>query len=171
MQRAINWGKIIETALDAPGDMQGMYDRFYSYSFLNQMYLRLQGVAEPVATYKRWQAIGRQVLKGSRAKEIICPIVVKPKEEEGETEARVIGFKLVRCIFTLSDTEGDELPPVQLPEWDLDTALQRLDITQIPFNELNGNLQGYSRGHNIAINPLAVNPAKEARPNKISKRM
>jgi hypothetical protein len=32
--------------------MQGIYDRFYNYSFLNQVYLRLQGVAEPVATYK-----------------------------------------------------------------------------------------------------------------------
>jgi hypothetical protein len=41
-QRAINWAKIIETALTAPGTVGNVYNCFYSYSFLNQMYLRMQ---------------------------------------------------------------------------------------------------------------------------------
>jgi hypothetical protein len=41
-QRAINWAKIIETALTAPGNVGNVYNCFYSYSFLNQMYLRMQ---------------------------------------------------------------------------------------------------------------------------------
>ena len=49
---------------------------------------------------------------------------------------------------------------MQLPEWDLDTALQRLAIRLVPFDALSGNLQGYSRGRDIAINPIAVNPPK-----------
>ncbi len=159
-QRTIDWEKLLDEALTAPGDMQGMYDRFYNYSFLNQIYLRLQGVAEPIATYKRWQAIGRQVLKGSKAKEIIRPIFAKLNEAEGETEPQIIGFKPVRCIFTLSQTEGEELPPVTLPEWNVDTALEKLGIRRVPFDELNGNVQGFSRGHDISINPVAVNPAK-----------
>ncbi|OLC62314.1 MAG: hypothetical protein AUH89_01435 [Ktedonobacter sp. 13_1_40CM_4_52_4] len=97
--REIDWAKIIETALTAPGNVGNVYNRFYSYSFLNQMYLRMQGVAEPVATYKRWQAIGRQVMKGARAKEIIKPIIVNQPNEEGEPEPVVVGFKPVRCIF------------------------------------------------------------------------
>src|SRR6266567_831963 len=88
-QRTIDWGKIIETALTTPGNVGNTYNRFYEYSFLNQIYLRMQGVQEPVATYKRWQAIGRQVLKGSKAKEIIRPVytraqVHKVQEQDGE---------------------------------------------------------------------------------------
>jgi N-terminal domain of anti-restriction factor ArdC len=159
-QRAIDWGKIIETALTAPGNVGNVYSRFYEYSFLNQMFLRMQGVYEPVATMKRWNALGRTVLSGSKAKEIIVPIFArKPKEDEDE-EAAIIGFRAVRRIFTLSQTEGEELPPVQVPEWDVDTALEKLGIRQVPFTALSGNVQGYSRRHDIAINPIAVNPAK-----------
>jgi len=168
-QRTIDWSKIIETALTAPGNVGTTYSRFYEYSFLNQMYLLMQGVYEPVATYPRWKAIGRQVLAGSKAKEIIRPVILHKKHKAAETEVTdepietvetVVGFKPVRCIFTLSDTAGDELPPVQLPEWDVETALTKLGIRHVPFDELSGNLQGYSRGHDIAINPIAVNPAK-----------
>ncbi len=116
-QRTIDWGKVIETALTAPGDMHGVYDRFYSYSFLNQIYLLMQGARGPVATYKRWAAIGRQVVKGAKAKEIIVPLV-KKESEDNKVEATLIGFKPVKCIFTLSETEGDELPSINLPEWD-----------------------------------------------------
>ena len=158
--REIDWAKIIETALTAPGNVGNVYNRFYEYSFLNQMFLRMQGVYEPVATLKRWNAIGRTVLQGSKAKEVIVPIFArKPKENEDE-EAAIIGFKAVRRIFTLSQTEGEELPPVQLPEWDVDTALAKLGIRQVPFTALSGNLQGYSRGHDIAISPIAVYPAR-----------
>ncbi len=97
------------------------------------MFLRMQGVTEPVATMKRWNAIGRQVLKGNKAKEIIRPIFARHTEEDSDEEAAIIGFKAVRRIFTLSQTEGEELPPVQ-----------------VPFTNLSSNLQGYSRGHDIA---------------------
>jgi len=159
-QRTIDWGKVIETALSAPGNMGNTYDRFYNYSYLNQIYLRMQGVQEPVATLKRWNAIGRTVLKGSKAKEIIRPLIVEQKQYDDITENRLVGFKAVRCIFTLSETEGAELPPSKLPEWSADTVLQHLRIRQVPFNELNPNIQGYSRGRDVAINPVAVSPNK-----------
>lgn len=59
-QRSIDWAKNIETTLTAPGNVGTTYNRFYEYSFLNQKYLLMQGVHEPVAAYKRWRAIGRQ---------------------------------------------------------------------------------------------------------------
>ena len=158
--REIDWAKIIETALTAPGNVGNVYNRFYSYSFLNQMYLRMQGVAEPVATYKRWQAIGRQVMKGARAKEIIKPIIVNQPNEEGEPEPVVVGFKPVRCIFAYSDTVGPDFPPVALPEWDVDAALAKLNITKVPFRKNDANIQGYARGRDIAVNPFAVHPGK-----------
>jgi hypothetical protein len=167
-QRAIDWRKIIETALTAPGHIGNTYNRFYEYSFLNQMYLLMQGVHEPVATWALWKAIGRHVLRGANAKYIIRPIYSKvdaPTDQAQDEEAiaevpTLIGFKPVKCIFALSDTDGEEPPPVTLPEWDFDTALQQLGIRLVPFDALSGNLQGYSRNRNIAINPIAINPPK-----------
>ena len=104
--REIDWAKIIETALTAPGNVGNVYNRFYEYSFLNQMFLRMQGVYEPVATIKGWNAIGRTVLSGSKAKEVIVPIFARKLKEDEDVEAAIIGFKAVRRIFTLSQTEG-----------------------------------------------------------------
>jgi hypothetical protein len=159
-QAKLDWNKLLEEALTAPGNLTGVYDRFYSYSFLNQIYLRMQGIHEPVATYKRRQAIGRHVLKGSKAREIIRPLLVDIENEEGEKEQRLLGFKGVRCIFPLSDTEGDPLPTVELPGWDTHTALDKLGIRQVPFDALDANLQGYSIGTEIALSPIAVHPEK-----------
>jgi len=46
------------------------------------------------------------------------------------------------------------------PGWDLDQALTNLNIQQVPFTELDGNIQGYSRGNEMAINPVAKYPTK-----------
>jgi N-terminal domain of anti-restriction factor ArdC len=116
-QRAIDWRKIIETALTAPGNVGNTYNRFYEYSFLNQMYLLMQGVHEPVATWARWKAIGRHIVKGAEGKYIIRPVharVDTPTAHEADEETdesvkvvpTLIGFKLVKCIFALSDTAG-----------------------------------------------------------------
>ena len=159
-RREIDWAKLIDEALTAPGSMGNIYNCAYEYSFTNQIYLRLQEISEPIATLKRWNAIGRTVLRGSKAKEIIRPIFAKNTDEDGEQEPVIIGFKPVRCIFTLSQTKGDEMPPIKLPEWDLHTALGKLGIREIPFDSLSGNLQGYARGLDIAVSPIAINPTK-----------
>jgi hypothetical protein len=156
----LDWPALLHEALTAPGQVGATYNRFYPYSFTNQMYLRLQGVREPVATYRRWQAIGRQVLKGAHAKQIIRPVVVTVETEAGETLEQVTGFAPFRGIFALSDTVGPDLPPVQLPGWDRAAALAKLGVRLVPFDELNGNVQGYSRKLDIALNPVAVHPEK-----------
>lgn len=159
-QTKLDWNQLIETALTAEGNVGSTYNRFYDYSFMNQMYLRMQGVCEPVATYERWKRLGRQVIRGARAKEIIRPVIIKRETDEGEVEEALVGFKPVRCIFGVSDTIGKELPPVVLPQWDVERALAALKIQRVPFDELNGNVQGFSREREVAINPVAVNPAK-----------
>jgi antirestriction protein ArdC len=151
--KQLDWQELIETALTMPGNMSDTYCRFYNYSFLNQCLLLMQGVHEPVATYKRWQAIGRQVLKGSKAAVIIRPITITRKNEDDEVESAFTRFKPVKCLFTYSQTEGDEFPPAEVPGWDLDTALSKLNIRRVPFLELDGNVQGISWGRNFAINP------------------
>jgi hypothetical protein len=60
----IDWRATLTEALNAPGSLGTTYTRFYNYSFLNQIRLMMQGAREPVATYNRWQELGRQVRKG-----------------------------------------------------------------------------------------------------------
>lgn len=154
--RELDWTQLIETALTAPGNVGNVYNRFYDYSFLNQMLLRMQGVHEPVATYKRWQSVGRQVLRGSKAHTIVRPIIIDKRDDNGEVEDRLLRFKLVNCLFGVSQTDGEDLPPVEVAGWDLDRAMGALAIRQVPYDLLDGNTQGYSSKRNFAINPVAV---------------
>lgn len=132
------------------------------------MLLRMQGVHEPVATYKRWQELGRQVVRGAHARSILRPIILKNSASKGETivndseepsGSRLVGFKMVKCLFPLSETTGKNLPPPpKLPGWDTKAAEAKLGIAQMPFDEMNGNVMGYSVGLQYAINPLNPTP-------------
>lgn len=156
----LDWHGLIDKALTMPGNVGNTYNRFYNYSFLNQLLLLEQGVTEPVATYERWKQLGRQVLRGSKAKTIIRPIIVEKTDDAGEVEDSYLRFKPVRSLFTLSETTGPELPPVETPAWDLETAKRNLDVRQGRFLSLDGNTQGYSYGREFAINPTAKYPTK-----------
>src|SRR5687767_10892277 len=80
----IEWTRLLNEALTVPGSLGNTYNRFYRYSFLNQMLLMLQGVQEPVNTLKRWNDMGRRVKKGSKAKAILRPIMRKSENDDGE---------------------------------------------------------------------------------------
>jgi antirestriction protein ArdC len=160
-ERQIDWGALIETALTVKGSLGPQYSRFYPYSFMNQCFLLQQGLEpQPVATFKRWQELGRHVLKGSKAKAIVRPIIVPQKKTVGEEAESRVFFKAVNCIFGLSDTEGEELPPAEIPGWDYHRAIETLDIREVPFAMLNGNVQGYAQEREMAINPVAAHPAQ-----------
>src|SRR5260370_40333060 len=105
--REIDWSKIVDTALDMPGNVGNAYNRFYNYSYANQALLWLQGAREPVATLKRWNALGRTVLSGSKAFEIILPIFAKRTDDYPDAEPTIIGFRSARRIFTYSQTTDD----------------------------------------------------------------
>jgi hypothetical protein len=60
----------------------------------------------------------------------------------------------------LGQTDGQELEPVTVPEWDAERALTALSIERIPFNHTDGNVQGFARKRQVAINPLAQLPYK-----------
>jgi antirestriction factor ArdC-like protein len=154
------------------GKVGAFYSYFHDYSFLNRLLFLMQGIREPVASYSRWKQLGRQVIKGSKAKEVIVPVLVTSPEFEGsytdeetleekrERVAKLIGFKVVRAVFPLSMTEGKDLPPVETPGWDLATALEKLGISEVLFNSTDGNLQGWSKGLEFGINLLAANRNK-----------
>jgi hypothetical protein len=143
-----------------PGALGATYSRFYQYSFMNQIALFMQGVTGPVATYKRWKDMDRQVIKGSKAKAILRPLMFNEINDQGEKQQRVGGFKWQNSLFEVSDTEGADLPEYQPPAWDRTLALGTLGIQQVAFEQLNGNIAGYSRNQEVAINPVAVYPFK-----------
>jgi hypothetical protein len=171
----IDWTATFVEALNAPGSLGNTYNRFYNYSFLNQIRLLMQGVHEPVATYRRWSELGFQVQKGSKAKVVLAPIVITKKDPNtgkpllsntGQPQRVLVGFRDSRTVFTFSDTDGDELPPVDVPAWDADKALDALNVKRRKFRELSGNTQGYSYvdektgEQRIALNPAAKYPHK-----------
>jgi hypothetical protein len=171
----VSWPQLMNEALTAPGNLGSTYSRFHDYSVTNMMLFMMQGIHEPVASESRWKALGRTRRDGTRRKEVIVPVFAKaqeltPVETSDETEesteakkeriARLIGFTVVKGVLALSDTEGAELPPAPIPGWDLTAALGKLGIREVPFDNPNGNLQGWSHGVEFAINPIAVNRNK-----------
>jgi hypothetical protein len=160
LSKQLDWGELIEQALTLPGNTHGVYDRFHRYSYLNKLMLALQGVHEPVASYKGWQAVGRQVMKGQKGKMIVRPIYVKADRNDPDSEERLLRFKEVAGAFGLSQTEGDELPPAPTPGWDYYRAKDELKIKEVPYEDTDANTHGYSIERSIAVNPLATNPNK-----------
>ena len=169
----IHWRQLLRDAATQAGSMFGIYDQFHRYSYTNQLLFREQGYNEPMASRATWKKLGRYIRRGSRAGLVIVPLLVNEPESEPtepceedeldakrERVARLVGFTLVRGVFPVSATGGKELPPVPTPGWDYQTALGNLGVREVPFNHTDGNVQGWSRGLELAINPLAVNRNK-----------
>src|SRR5690348_10297919 len=108
MNRNLEWSQVLETALTSPGNLYDTYSRFHEYSLGNMMLFRQQGLFEPVASYSSWQKLGRQVMKGQRASDVIVPVMINETtaeeidEEKRMRVARLIGFKVVPAVFGYS---------------------------------------------------------------------
>jgi hypothetical protein len=171
-QSRIDWNKLLDEALTAPGNLTGVHDRFWDYSFGNMMLFLLQGIHGPVASFSRWKSLGRHVIRGSKAKVVIVPILVNEPAleasssgldesdqsiaEKRERVARLIGFKAVRLVFPLSHTEGKDLPPVEIPGWNEDAALAKRGISQVPLDSTSGILSLICHLGNGSLCSIAV---------------
>lgn len=161
---------LLTAALTVPGDMSKCYNRFHRYSYLNMLFVYLQtGKLEPMGTYKRWQSLGRQVTKGNKALFVNHPAFAPERDSNGnpvidaktgKPKTKIIGFYSKATVFQLWQTDGDDLPATDLPNWDKGEALTELDITETTFEHADGNTQGYSQDRQVAINPVAANPTK-----------
>lgn len=158
-----DWQGILEAALTLEGSVGNTYRRLYAYSMGNIAFLMYQGVLpQPVATFKRWTEVDRHVKAGSHAFYILRPIKVTLKDKlDDEGNPLVIQrYKPVKSVFPISMTEGEPLPEVELPDWSKSRAMANLDITEVPFQDFDPNIQGYSLDRSIAINPAARFPEK-----------
>jgi len=167
MEKSVAWASLLADAVNKPGIISDAYRAFHNYSVGNQMLAFSQCSARnitvgPIATFKRWQELGRNVQKGQKAIALVMPVTISKKDEAGEKTGECFQmFALKNNWFALSQTEGqDYAAEVASPAWDKSKALATLDVTEITFSEIDGNCQGYAIAKNIAVNPVAALPNK-----------
>jgi antirestriction protein ArdC len=168
----IQFRQLLEEAVTKRGTLMQAYSLFWNYSLGNQILALVQANQRgiplgPIASYNRWKELGRHVKRGEKAIELCMPVTCKrtvkeqgPDGNDVETSVTFKRFVFRRNWFMLAQTDGQPCQPVAVPPWDRARALKSLDIEEIPFERLNGNVQGYATGRQIAINPLAQMPAK-----------
>ncbi len=136
--------------------------RFHRYSWHNSMLIMSQRPnATRVAGFKAWQKLGRHVCKGERGIMIFAPRPYHKEVERdnGETETLDgVSFRPV-YVFDESQTDGQELPEVDVPT--IDTAADELlgRLTRVAeqrsiavsFAALSGGLFGVSKGGSVDV--------------------
>lgn len=140
----------------------------------------------PIHTFMGWKELGRHVKKGEKAITLCMPVSVKRRKRgdlfdssappvaagakgqvAGEVEKPVTNQPTTVTVFTykphwflLSQTDGADYVPTELPEWSEERALTILDVTRVPFSHTNGNCQGFANGRCVAVSPVAAHPHK-----------
>lgn len=171
------WVTLLERVLTDPGVISKAYSTFYNYSMGNAMMAMTQLAARgleigPLASYARWQELGRQVRKGETALVMLQPRRYKFTKENAdgeEEEHQFQRFIYLPTAFAYAQTdpiEGKEDRSAELrtgPDgWRQMVALEELGITLAPFTDTNGNVQGYfsPTARTIHINPVAAHAQK-----------
>ena len=136
--------------------------RFHKYSWHNSMMIFSQRPeATHVAGFKTWQSFGRHVRKGERGIMIFAPRPFHREVERtnGETDTiDGVSFRAVH-VFDVSQTDGAELPSVDVPT--IDTVADDLlaDLVRVAtdrgiavqFAKLSGGLFGVSKGGTVEV--------------------
>jgi hypothetical protein len=161
----ISWTQILQSAVSKPGLIMKAYSFFHNYSVGNQIaamvQCNLRGIEpSPINTYQGWKALNRQVRKGEKAIELCMPLTRSRANERGVKEHFISAFVWKPRWFVLSQTEGEPVEMPSIPTWDKETALANLQITQIEFDMLSGNVQGYANKRSVAVSPIAQLPHK-----------
>jgi antirestriction protein ArdC len=163
-----NFSTLLAEAVNKPGTIMKAYSAFHNYSIGNQLLALFEcqrrGIEPgPINTFPRWQDLGRHVKKGERAITLCMPVTVKRKETNDageEQDSSFTTFVYKARWFVLAQTDGQEMELPPMPEWNVDNALSALEIERVTFTATDGNLQGYARKRQVAINPIAQLPHK-----------
>ena len=164
------WSALLIEAVSKPGLIMQAYSAFHRYSIGNQLLAvvqcQMRGLQPgPINTFPKWKDLGRYVKRGERALTLCMPITCKHRDDEtdgdeSKGEGTFTSFVYKARWFVLAQTEGEEMTPPIMPEWDAALALENLGIERIEFDSTEGNCQGFARKQQIAINPLAQLPHK-----------
>ena len=164
--KEIKWKSLLEQAIQEPGTVSKAYSAFWSYSTGNQLLATIECAVRnipigPMASFMGWKEKGRHVKKGEKAIGLWMPVTHKRKatDDKSTDEAEVYTTFIFRNHwFVLAQTEGAEYKPEPIPGWSKQQALEALNITETPFEHIDGNCQGYAIRRQVAINPLAQHP-------------
>lgn len=170
------WAALLADAVSKPGLISDAYRRFWNYSVGNQLLALLQCHARgietgPIHTFAGWKELGRSVRKGEKALTLCMPVTCRASPRQC-VDNRTVGdgaerppevqtftrFVYRRNWFVLSQTDGADYVPPELPEWEEQRALASLMIERVPFRHADGNTQGYATCRQVAISPLAFLP-------------
>jgi hypothetical protein len=164
------WSALLVEAVNKPGTIMKAYSAFWNYSVGNQILAliqcQLRGIQPgPINTFPKWQTLGRVVKRGEKALTLCMPLTRKHRNDESDEssetkEQTYTTFAHKARWFVISQTSGNELGPITIPEWDAEQALKILCIERITFDKTDGNCQGFAHGSQIAINPVAQLPHK-----------
>jgi antirestriction protein ArdC len=171
-----SWGELLHSAVHTPGKLLAAYTAFHNYSFGNALLALEQCISRriepgPLNSYRGWVALKRQVRSGEKGLCLCMPVTYKKRvtgksaletterDEDNHEETRQ-RFVYRNYWFVLAQTEGETPYEQPVPGFDLDAALQTLGITRTPFDEINGNVQGFAHQREIAISPIAQLPLK-----------
>ena len=117
----------------------------------------------PIATFNGWREKGRYVCKGEKAITLCRPVTVSrttTNDDGGDDTTRATWFVMRASWFVLAQTAGADLSPMPIPSWDCAQALDALQVAEVPFDALDGNVMGFARGRAIAVSPLNPLPHK-----------
>ena len=164
----IQFRQLLDEAVTKPGTLMQAYSLFWNYSLGNQLLAMWQAhqrglTVGPIASYTKWRELGRQVRRGEKAIVLCRPVTGKRTDtdnEGNETESVYTRFVFKPFWFFVSQTDGAEYQAPAPPTWNRERALKALNVTEIPFDMMDGNCQGYAKDRSIAINPLAAIPVK-----------
>src|SRR5260221_246564 len=168
----VSWQKILHDAISQPGVIHAAYSRFHNYSLGNQLLALLQcygrGIEPgPIGTFMHWKEAGRHVRKGEKAITLCMPLTCKSKQPakvsdgtDAEQETCFTRFVYRNNWFVLAQTEGAAYQSPATPQWSKDAALTALEISEISFDLLSGNCQGFAKARQVAVSPVAAMPWK-----------
>lgn len=174
-----DWSQILADAVNKAGVISSCYKNFWNYSFGNQLLALFECSSRgltpgPIHTFQGWLALNRHVKRGERAITLCMPIILKakqdpPKDAEADDAETATKPATVRKRFiyrphwfVLSQTDGEPVVPVAIPQWSERLACHVLLIDRIPFTHTDGNVQGYARNREFAVSPIAHHPHRTA---------
>src|SRR5258707_4126058 len=78
----VSWAALLSEAVKKPGFIHEAYSRFHNYSLGNQLLALFEcferGIQPgPLATFPKWNSLGRHVKKGEKALTLCMPLTCK----------------------------------------------------------------------------------------------
>lgn len=172
----VDYNKLLLDVINEKGTISKCFNMFHNYSIRNQFLAYHQMIARgmeicPINSFSGWNKLNRSINRGEHALWLWQPITVTKKELNPKTnkieDVEHVIFVFRPKWFALCQTNGAELKQaedIKIGDFDFNKVYKKFNIEIIPYNKLNGNIQGFARvkvledkknKKQLAINPLA----------------